>query len=93
MDKSLDFVFRAQRDVHFRNKIESALGATDSCEICTDILRINFNPDKNTVTITPLSETSLFHAKVIHREITYNALQLMLDDKWEEINPDEIRLL
>ena len=87
------FVFKAQRNANFRNEIESALAATDSCEICTDIVRIHFNPAKKTVAITPLSETSPFHVKVVSKEVTYHVLRLMLDNKWERINPDEVRNL
>lgn len=87
MIRTFNFVPWAQRDKQLREDLDSALNSKNECEVHHHNHRLHFYPEKKTVTITPISADPKLNPK----EITYRALGLMLDNKWELIDPDEIK--
>ncbi len=90
MIMTYDFILTAKHDKNFRSKIDESILSNTSSEICTDIHRLTFFPESQTVTITAKSDTSPFRYKIAPKKITYQALMKMLNDKWDSIAPDEI---
>lgn len=90
MIKTYDFLLVAKRDKNFRCQIDEAVLSDLESEICTDIHRLIFSPESQTVTIMPKSNVSPSKEKVVPKKITYKALIKMLHGKWDSIEPTDI---
>ena len=52
MIMTYDFILTAKHGKNFRSKIDESILSNTSSEICTDIHRLTFFPESQTVTIT-----------------------------------------
>lgn len=90
MIMTYDFILTAKRNKIFRSQIDQAITSNSNIEICTDIHRLNFFPETQTVIISGKSDSSSFKHKIIPKKITYGTLIKMLNDEWDGIDPDDI---
>ena len=90
MIMTYDFILTAKHSKIFCSKIDEAVLSNKHSEICTNIHRLTFVPESQTVTITAKSDISPFKHKIAPKKITYQALMKMLNDEWDSIAPDEI---
>lgn len=90
---TFDFIFAAQKNKNFMDKLKEAAQSDSDVEICTDLHRIHFDPHRKVVTVKPCSETSPFHHKIVPTEIKYQAFVKMLDLDWEHLEADDIKYI
>ena len=86
MVMTFDFIFMAQRDEDYMKQIKAAISSDVDVEICSDIVRLYFDQEKKVVKVSPYSETSPFHYKIVPAQITYYALSKMLANDWDGID-------
>lgn len=91
MIMTYDFVLMARRDPYLKEEILSAMKSDSTVDVLTDIHRLHFQPDRQTVIVRALSDTSDFHWKISPKEITYRAVSLMLDGKWDALTEEDIQ--
>ena len=91
MIMTYDLVLMAKRDPHLKEEILSAMKSDSTVDVLTDIYRLHFQPERQTVIVRALSGASDFHWKISPKEITYRAVSLMLDGKWDALTEEDIR--
>ena len=87
---TFDFVLTAKYNTNFMKQLKEALSCNLDREICADIHRLNFYTESQTIIITPKSKTSTFHDKIVPKKITYQALEKMINEEWDNIDQNEI---
>ncbi len=90
MIMAYDFIMAAKRNKNFRSQIDKAVLSDSNNEICTDIYRLTFFPESQTVIVTANSDISAFKHKIIPKKITYRALMKMLNGEWSSMVPGDI---
>lgn len=90
MIMTYDFILTAKREKAFMKQLKEALLSHSDSILCTDIHKLSFHSDKQTVIVTPKSAASDFSWKIVPKKIKYQALIKMLDGDWDNIQPNDI---
>lgn len=93
MIMTFDFIFSAQKNNNFMDKLKEAVQSDSDVEICTDLHRVCFDARRKVVIVRPRSETSPFRYKIVPTEIKYQAFLKMLDSDWEHLEADDIKYI
>lgn len=88
---TFDWLIHAQNDRAWKEEIENALESKAEIELThLNMFRILFDPDTQTTTVRPFSQTSDFHYKIKPAKITYLAVRRLLHGDFDGFVQGEI---
>ncbi len=80
---TFDFIALAQHNTQFMVRLKDAVSNHSDDAVTMKPYKLSFDAHKQIITVCPYSETSEFSAKIVPKEITYQALVKMLNNDWE----------
>ncbi len=90
MIMTFGFILEVQIDEELRFRIEDTINKNLDKEICTDTHKIKFNSLEKKVSVSPLSDESPLRNKIIPAEVSYKAIDAMLNNDWDALSKDDI---